>query len=89
MTLVIEDGANWTQLGACGDGPAEVGAQGTLEYDGDTLVMREPGISGSVTFAWSADDSGLTLKLLETDPEDASREVLLFLFEHEFTKASS
>jgi len=88
VTLVIE-GSDFTEFQQCGDGDREIGSEGTLEYEGDTLTMRSPGIPGGATFAWSADDSRFTLELVRVDDEVAwPPEVMRFMFEHEFTRTS-
>jgi TRAP-type C4-dicarboxylate transport system substrate-binding protein len=87
VTLVIE-GERFTELQSCGDGPAEIGSEGTFEYAADRLVVREPGSSGGPTFAWSVD--GETLSLQVVDPYDEGElGVLQFLFEHDFARTST
>jgi hypothetical protein len=88
VTLVIT-GVDWTLLQTCGGGPAEVGARGTFEYHGDRLVMREPGIPGQATFAWSSDGTVVNLVPLETDDAYAPLSVLQFIFGNEFTRVAS
>ena len=89
VSVLVIEGESWTQLSSCGDGAPEVGAIGTFEYDGDRVVIREPGISGQATFSWSVAGDALTLKLVENDEAYAPRSVLRLLFEHEFTMTAS
>ena len=85
--LVIE-GDRFTELQACGDGPAEIGSDGTLEFSGDQVVMRSPGTPREATFAWRIDGDTFRLEAIDGGGF-APMSVLRFLFDHEFVRSSS
>ncbi len=87
VMLVIE-GDRFTELQACGDGPAEIGSDGTLEFSGDQVVMRTPGLRGEATFSWRLDGDTFGLEAIDGG-EFAPLSVMRFLFEHEFVRSSS
>jgi TRAP-type transport system periplasmic protein len=83
VTLIIE-GERITELQTCGDGPTEIGSEGTLVYSEGQFVVQEPGYPDSPAFSWSVTDDVLSLRILG---ESAELAVLQFLFEHDFVRS--
>lgn len=85
LAAMVIDGERWTEMQRCGTDAWKVGSSGTLEYDGDHVMLVEDFAGEGSLFAWSADGDSLSLSLVETPwPEDEP--ILHLLFDHTFAR---